>query len=184
MSLGSRLHFEELSIPGAQRVEAAETCDARGTFVKLFHAEAFRSNGIELEMRESFLSTSGLHVLRGMHVQLPPSPSGKLVWCVQGAITDVLLDLRASSPTFGRHVAISLAARRPMLVYVPRGVAHGFLSLEQLSMVQYWADAVFDPGCDGGIAWDSFGFDWGCAAPVLSDRDRALPALADFVTPF
>jgi dTDP-4-dehydrorhamnose 3,5-epimerase len=158
--------------------------DERGSFVKTFHAEAFLAHRLATGFVEQFYTVSGRGVLRGMHLQLPPHEHAKLVYCVAGTVLDVALDVRGGSPTYGRHLSIELSAEQPRALYLPPGIAHGFYTLSESATLVYNVTSVHAPGSDAGIRWDSFGFAWPGAAPTLSARDRALPALDEFDTPF
>ncbi len=159
--------------------------DARGDFVKTYHAGLFRELGIAFTPAEEFFSTSKRDVVRGMHFQLPPHDHAKLVYCVRGRVRDVLLDLRTASPNYGQAVAIELSRENHKQIYIPAGVAHGFLSLEDDSVMVYKTSTVHAPSHDAGIRWDSFGFCWGIDnPPIISGRDSTFPGLGDFHSPF
>lgn len=158
--------------------------DRRGTFIKTFHEELFRELGMEFQPREEFFSTSAKGVLRGMHFQLPPAAQAKLVYCVAGCVLDVAVDLRRSSPCYGRSYAREIGAGNRELLFLPVGFAHGFLALEDVSTMVYKTSTVHSPAHDAGVRWDSFGFGWPVENPVLSERDQKFPALAEFQSPF
>jgi dTDP-4-dehydrorhamnose 3,5-epimerase len=158
--------------------------DHRGNFVKTFHESTFRDLGLETKFIETFYSVSGARVLRGMHIQCPPSSGVKLVYCLSGRIMDVALDLRCDSPTFGRHDVFELSADRASAVYLAKGVGHGFYVLEAPALVVYHSSSEYNPKADSGIRWDSFGFRWPDTAPVLSARDSELPSFDEFRSPF
>jgi len=172
---------EPTALPGVWLLANFVSDDRRGTFVKTFHAEAFAQQGLAVDFRESYYSVSHRDVVRGMHFQRPPHDHDKLVYVTQGEIVDVVVDLRPDSPTFRQHVALPLAAHRHA-VYVPRGCAHGFLTLSETATVVYAVTSVYAPAADAGIRWDSIGYEWPVSAPILSDRDAAFPSLADFTT--
>lgn len=171
-------------LPGVRLLEPRLFGDRRGAFVKTIHEPAWREAGISFEMREEYYSVSHRGVLRGMHFQTPPEDHAKLVYCPVGRVLDVLLDLRRGSPTFGQCAAQELSAENRLILVIPTGIAHGFLSLEERSMMIYKTTTVHSPAHDAGIRWDSFGFDWGREIPVVSERDAAFPALAGFSSPF
>ena len=175
---------EPTELEGVIRLQPAIFTDDRGSFVKTFHLEQFRERGLEFEPREQFFSTSHRDVVRGMHFQVPPSDHAKLVFCLQGSVLDVVLDLRKSSRTFGKFLTCELSDSDRFCLLIPRGCAHGFLSLTESSLVMYQTSTVHDPARDAGVRWDSFGFTWPCALPILSARDRAFPTLAEFNSPF
>jgi len=176
----------QTSLAGLIRLEPRSFSDHRGTFVKTYHDRAFRELGLPFESREEFYSTSHKNVVRGMHFQAPPVAHAKLVYCVTGAVLDVVLDLRRQSPTYGRACAEELSETNRRSLFIPPGFAHGFLALTEGALMVYKTSTVHDPACDQGIHWQSFGFDWPLAgaAPILSQRDQELPALADFNSPF
>jgi len=119
-----------------------------------------------------------------MHFQLPPAAHAKLVFCLSGRVLDVVLDMRRNSATFGRSFGCCLETARAELLFIPAGFAHGFLALEDRSLMVYSTDAVHTPACDTGVAWNSFGFDWPVASPVLSERDRRFQSWREFSSPF
>jgi dTDP-4-dehydrorhamnose 3,5-epimerase len=158
--------------------------DARGSFVKPFNRDQYLELGLAARFDETFYSISNRNVLRGFHLQLPPHDSEKLVWVSDGAILDVVLDLRTASPTYGRTFSAELSAANFKAMYIPKGVAHAFYVLGESATVIYQVGKCFVPAADSGILWNSAGFDWPCAAPIVSDKDRMLAPLDDFVSPF
>jgi len=160
--------------------------DLRGEFVKTYHAERFQHVGIEFKLREEFFSVSKKDVLRGMHFQTPPFEHQKFVYCTEGNILDVLLDLRKNEPTYGKTFSVELSAVNRLMVWIPIGFAHGFLSLADNSCVVYKTDREHNPICDMGIRWDSFGFNWTTRmdSVELSQRDMLHPSFAAFDSPF
>lgn len=164
-------------IDGAFIIENKQFQDHRGLFVKTFHKETFRSHGLETDFQESFYSVSKNNVLRGMHFQLPPQDHAKLVYVVNGEILDVAVDIRNDSSAFGLFVAVDLSAGNGKSLYLPKGFAHGFLTLSENATVVYMTTTVHSPEHDAGIRWDSFGFDWGCQSPIVSDRDANFASL-------
>jgi dTDP-4-dehydrorhamnose 3,5-epimerase len=171
-------------IPGVMLVQPRVFTDNRGSFVKTFHTDTFRDIGLAFKPREEFFSTSAKGVLRGMHFQLPPVAHDKLVYCSAGAVLDVVVDLRTSSGTFSRFITRELSAANHDMLFIPAGCAHGFLSLQDGSVMVYQTSTVHSPAHDAGILWNSIGFDWPVAQPTLSDRDRRFPRLEQFVSPF
>ena len=170
-------------LTGCWLLESMRFEDARGRFVKSYHEEMYAQLGVKLDIREEFYSVSHKDVIRGMHFQLPPHALDKLVYCPQGAVCDVLLDLRAGSD-YGRVASAELSDKNCHLIFIPKGIAHGFRALDHESLMIYKTSTVHNPESDCGIRWDSFGFDWGVRQPCLSDRDQKHPPLASFITPF
>jgi dTDP-4-dehydrorhamnose 3,5-epimerase len=173
-----------LAIPEVQLIQQPRFNDHRGSFIKTFHHSSLQAFGIDFELRESFYSTSAQHVIRGMHFQVPPMDHAKIVFCTDGAILDVAVDLRKQSPTYGQYVTAELSADNHRALYIPKGFAHGFLSLTGSSTAFYLVSSEHSPEHDRGILFNSFGLDWQVANPILSARDLAFPSLADFDSPF
>ncbi len=119
-----------------------------------------------------------------MHFQLPPAAHAKLVYCIVGKVLDVVLDLRKDSATFGRSYAHELNGTNREMLFISAGFAHGFLALEDQATMVYQTSTVHSPAQDAGIAWNSFGFDWPVKNPILSERDKNVPALGAFLSPF
>jgi len=157
--------------------------DLRGSFVKTYIRDFFEKEGLDFQMAEDFYSLSQKDVIRGMHFQLPPHDHDKLIYCPVGRVEDVLLDLRAGSD-YGKFASVTLSGDEPSVLFVPKGVAHGFKSLTDNSMLMYKTSTVHAPAYDRGIRWDSFGYDWGEGAFLLSDRDLQHPSFSEFITPF
>lgn len=178
------MDIESTDIPGCHVVQARLLRDARGSFVKTFHAPCFEELGLRTDWREEYFSISAAGVVRGMHFQMPPADHAKLVFCLTGEVLDVVVDLRRGSPAYGRATGVTLSAENGRGLYVPTGCAHGFLSRVDGSGMYYKVTSVHSPDDDAGIAWDSIGFDWPVSTPELSDRDRRHPALAAFDSPF
>lgn len=172
-------------IPGCIELELPRFDDDRGVLVKDFQLSAFEELCLPTTFVEQFHSRSRLGVVRGMHFQRPPHQFHKLVTCVAGAAWDVVLDLRAGSPTYGRHAVVGLSDVEANAVMVPSGCAHGFLSLAEGTILSYWVTAEHEPAHDDGIHWDSAGIAWPLEVePIVSARDEALTRLSDFETPF
>lgn len=135
---------------------------------------------------QSFSAAAG--TIRGLHFQRPPHAQAKLVRCVRGAIMDYAVDIRRGSPTYGQYVAAKLTADGGEQLFVPIGFAHAFVTLDAEVEVAYKVSDVYAPDCDGGIIWNdpTVGIDWPLpkSGAVLSDKDRVLPTLAEFDSPF
>lgn len=158
--------------------------DERGAFVKTFHREHFSALGLPTDWREEYYSRSRRGVIRGMHFQTPPYDHEKLVYCIQGRVLDVVVDLRKDAPSYGKYFAIELDAECGHGLIIPKGMAHGFLALTENVLMSYKVTSVYAPENDAGIRWDSFGIDWGVDQPIVSARDRTHPKLEDFESPF
>lgn len=154
--------------------------DNRGAFSKVLSSE---NHEFRFVIRELFWSRSQQGVIRGMHIQTFPHPTSKLVWVSQGQIRDVVLDLRTDSETFGASLVTPLSDETGG-IFVPQGCAHGFEVLSDVAVVNYAQDSDYVSGCDTGVAWNSFGFNWETKNPILSDRDQTLPRMSEFYSPF
>lgn len=170
-------------LPGAWMLALPSSADERGRFVKTYVDAALAELGLAFMPREQFMTWSRRDVIRGMHFQRPPHQHHKLVCCLAGQVQDVLLDLRAG-PGYGRVAAVELSGDTPVQLYLPAGIAHGFRARSDNALMAYQTTAAHVASHDAGLLWSSIDHDWDCAAPVLSSRDQAHPALADFETPF
>lgn len=169
------------SLAGVRIVPLKRFEDLRGNFVKLGE-EAFPLP--TRNARDEFCSLSRRDVLRGMHFQTPPFDHAKRVVCMTGKILDVLVDLRTDSATCGAHMVIQLSADKPEALFIPTGVAHGFLSLQDDTLMHYLTTSAHHGPADAGILWDSFGFRWPVENPILSSRDAGFVRFEDFASPF
>lgn len=166
----------------ACRVELERRSDDRGFFARAFCVAEFAAHGLPTRWLQANVSyNAGAGTLRGLHFQRAPSAEAKLVRCVAGSIFDVIVDLRAGSPHFGRWTSLVLSAAERDAVYVPAGFGHGFQALEPDTELLYLHDAMFDPACQGGVnALDpALGIAWPLAVAGMSERDASLPALSD-----
>jgi dTDP-4-dehydrorhamnose 3,5-epimerase len=152
--------------------------------VKTYHASTFANLGFRFQPAEEFYSVSRKNVLRGMHFHMPPYDHEKLVYCISGRVLDVLLDLRLDSATFGRYTSAELSAENRLQYLIPKGIAHGFYTLSENSIMIYKTSTLHVPSHDSGILWNSFGFNWGFETPIVSERDAKLPAMDKFISPF
>lgn len=184
------MQFVQELLPGTWLVQLKRFEDARGSFVKTYSRSVFDAalqaetpHLAAFDFREEFYSLSAKDVVRGMHFQVPPHDHVKLVYCAMGAVEDVLLDLR-KGPGYGRSVSVQLSGDAPQLLVIPKGIAHGFVSLTDQSLMVYKTSTEHAPSHDAGIRFDSFGHSWPTSTPILSARDQAHPTLADFVSPF
>lgn len=175
---------EELPLKDAKLITMPAFADVRGTFVKTFHETILKEAGINFSLKESYFSLSKKDVIRGMHFQLPPHHHSKIVFCPQGAILDVIVDLRKSSPTYGQHYAHELSAENHLAYFIPEGFAHGFKSLTDDAITYYLVSSEYSQPHDTGVRFDSIGLDWGVVSPVVSDRDMGFRGLGEFESPF
>lgn len=177
-------NFQALPLEGAFLITLPEFEDNRGLFIKAYQEGIFKSQGIAFELKESYCSVSRKDVIRGMHFQLPPYDHSKIVFCPQGSILDVIVDLRKDAPTYGQYHAEVLSAENHRAFFIPKGFAHGFKSLEDHSITYYLVSSEHNSTADAGILYNSFGMDWQTAQPILSERDLTFKSLEAFLSPF
>lgn len=154
--------------------------DARGAFLESWREDEYRRAGIEPAFVQDNVSFSGPRVLRGLHYQYP-RPQGKLVSVLEGRIFDVAVDIRRGSPTFGRWIGRELDGEIAAQLWIPPGLAHGFVVLSQRAVVHYKCTDYYAPAFDANVAWDDpeVGIEWPVIEPVLSPKDAGAPRLAD-----
>jgi len=167
-------------VPDLLIIEPRIFGDQRGFFLETFQAARYASHGIHGPFVQDNFSRSARGVVRGLHLQ-NPKPQGKLVMVLRGRILDVAVDVRAGSPTFGRHVAVELSDENHRQIWVPRGFAHGFAVLSESADFLYKCDDLYRPSDEITVRWNdpAIGINWGIESPVLSQRDAGAPVLAD-----
>lgn len=161
--------------------------DDRGYFLESYRQDTFKEKtGFYQPFVQDNESKSARGVLRGLHLQKPPMAQGKLVRVVQGAVLDVAVDIRLSSPTYGQHQIVLLNAENQRQFFVPPGFAHGFLTLEDNTVFQYKCTNYYSPENELGIRWNDLdlNINWEFNNPLISKRDAALDTFANFVSPF
>lgn len=174
----------ETKISGLKIFEPKIFDDIRGKFIKTYTDNYFNEHDLNIDIKEAYYTISHKDVIRGMHFQVPPEEHIKLVYVPCGSIIDVVLDIRKNSPTYREYFSIELSSSNGKILIIPKGLAHGFKSLEDNTNVTYMQTTCYSPNSDGGIRYDSFGFDWQCNSPKLSDRDKYFLTLDEFKTPF
>lgn len=170
--------FSETRVRGVWLVAPEPREDFRGFFARTWCAREFAAAGIDDQWVQCSISfTKKRGTLRGLHYQRPPHEEAKLVRCTMGRIHDVIVDLRRQSPTFKQHVAVELSAANRSMIYVPKGCAHGFVTLEDDTEVFYQMSDDHAPDYATGVRWDdpAFGIVWPDRNPIMSDRDRTYP---------
>jgi dTDP-4-dehydrorhamnose 3,5-epimerase len=178
------MQITDTALPGVKLIQPVRHGDARGYFSEVYREDALLASGIDIHFVQDNQSMSAaIGVLRGLHFQTPPMAQAKLVRVIAGAILDVAVDIRWGSPTYGKHVAVVLSAAEGNQILVPAGFAHGFCTLEPNSTVTYKVDRYYSAENDRGMLWNdpALGIDWrlGDREPVLSDKDRKHPTLAE-----
>jgi dTDP-4-dehydrorhamnose 3,5-epimerase len=169
------LIFTRAPLAGAYVIELEKRGDERGFFARAFCEREFAAHGLAqrfVQVNNSLSATAG--TLRGMHYQLAPKAETKLVRCIRGALLDVILDLRPGSPTFGESFAAELSAENRRMMYVPKGFAHGFLTLEDATEAFYFVDELYAPETERCVRWNDprFALPWPHEPAVISEKDR------------
>ena len=176
------MNIIETALPGVLIIEPRVFGDSRGFFMETWNAGAFAAAELDLTFVQDNHSRSQKGVLRGLHFQ-NPGPQGKLVRVTNGAVFDVAVDLRASSPTFGQWVGVELSAENKRMFWVPEGFAHGFLTLADDTDFLYKCTAPYAPANEFTLAWNdpAVGIEWPVAGldPIISEKDARGLALAD-----
>jgi dTDP-4-dehydrorhamnose 3,5-epimerase len=179
-----QLDVRGLAIPDVKLIRTPRYADARGYFCETFQRADFAAHGLASDFTQDNQSSSARPgTVRGLHFQRPPFAQAKLIRVLRGSIFDVAVDLRRSSPSFQRHIAVELTAEGNEQLLIPAGFAHGFCTLEPDTAVFYKVDQVYSAAHDGGINWadPELGIAWPVASAeaTLSEKDRTLPTLAD-----
>lgn len=175
-----RLKIVETTLPGVVILEPRVFVDDRGFFLETYNAEVFR----KLELPDTFLqdnhSRSSRGVVRGLHYQLR-NPQGKLLRCTAGAIFDVAVDIRRSSPHFGQWVGVELTGENMRMLFIPPGFAHGFATISETAEVMYKCTTVWDAGSDRSLLWNDpeIGIRWPVDDALVSPKDAVAPRLRD-----
>lgn len=174
------MKFKQTELKGAWVIELDFNVDARGYFSRFYCQREFSAHGIEPRVVQGNVSQSRHKgTLRGMHYQKPPAQETKLMCCTHGSVYDVIIDLRVDSPTYLDHIGVYMDARDKRMLFVPRGFAHGFLTLEEDTEMLYLVSEYFSPRHAAGIRYDDplIDINWPSEVSVLSDQDASWPYL-------
>lgn len=173
-------------LPGLFVIRPRVFADARGHFFESYRTDLFDSIGLTHQFVQDNQSLSNKGIVRGLHFQSPPHAQDKLVRVIKGAVLDVALDIRKSSPTYGQYFSIELTEDNFLMLFIPKGFAHGFETLEDKTIFTYKCTDYYHPETEGGVAWNSpeLNIPWSCKDPVLSDKDQKNPSFSAFVSPF
>ena len=188
LNQSSLMPFMRTEFPGLLIFEPQVFGDSRGYFFESYHEQRFAEAGVPLPFVQDNQARSGKGVLRGLHFQTGEFAQAKLVRVVEGSVYDFVVDLRQGSPTYGRGFGLELSAENKKQLYVPRGFAHGYLVLSEFAEFFYKCDNYYAPQHEGGLRYDDPAFEaaWPLEAgqtPLVSDKDRRLPLLADMPNP-
>ena len=160
--------------------------DDRGYFFESWSKAAFEKNGLNLDFVQDNQSLSSKGVLRGLHFQNPPFAQGKLVRVIKGSVMDVAVDIRKDSSTYGKHFSIELSEENKLMLWIPPGFAHGFVTLEEDTIFTYKCTGVYNKESEGALLWNDKDLDikWGVDNPLVSDKDKVAGNFNDFESQF
>ena len=160
--------------------------DDRGYFFESWSEESFAKNGLDLDFVQDNQSLSSKGVLRGLHFQNPPFAQGKLVRVIKGAVLDVVVDIRKESSTYGQHFSIELNEENKTIFWIPPGFAHGFITLEDDTIVTYKCTVVYNSASEEALLWSDkdLNIDWGAIKPLVSDKDLVAGSFKNFKSQF
>lgn len=180
------MHIESTPIPDLFVLTPPRFGDSRGFFSESWNAKKVAELGLQYDFVQDNHSLSAkVGTVRGLHFQAPPHAQAKLVRCGKGRLFDVAVDIRKGSPTYGQWFGVELSFENGKQLMIPAGFLHGFITREPDTEIIYKCTDYYAPECDGSVLWSSCGIDWGFEGEVLlSDKDRAAVALADFLSPF
>lgn len=180
------MQIKTTPIAGLLIIEPQVFKDDRGYFYESYNKEKMLAAGIDLAFVQDNQSLSQKGIVRGLHFQAPPFAQGKLVRVIQGAVMDVAVDIRKDSPTYGEHFSIELTAENKTMFYIPPGFAHGFETLSDNTLFLYKCTDVYNKASEGGLLWndETLGIKWQTTAPIISDKDKVLPTINQFTSPF
>lgn len=178
------MEIRERKIKGIFEITLKPHSDSRGFFMRTFDDTILKDKGLERNwVQENHSRSEEIGIIRGLHFQLPPYSETKMVRCINGAVLDVFVDLRKDSPTFGQWDSIELSAENKKMIFIPRGFAHGFCTLTDISEVVYKVDNYYSKKNERGLLWNdkTVGINWPVDSPILSEKDKQNMTLAQFV---
>lgn len=178
----------ETKLKGVFIIEPKLWRDDRGYFYESYNKKYFEEAGISADFVQDNQSLSQKGTLRGLHAQKEPFAQGKLVRVIKGKVTDVAVDIRKNSPTYGQHISVELSEENHKMLWIPPGFLHGFATLEDDTIFTYKVSGLYDKNSEIGTLWNDtdLGINWGLDASeiILSEKDKVLPHFKDFVSPF
>jgi len=174
----------QTSIEGCYIINIKSSDDIRGSFTKFFDESQIKNFLGGTALKEIYYTTSNKNVIRGLHFQSPPKDHEKLVHCAKGEVLDVIVDIRKKSSTYGKVLTFHLTENSKQTLCLPKGVAHGFLSLKTNSTLIYAVTSGHDQSHDTGILWSSIDFEWPISNPIVSLRDQKFTSFLEFDSPF
>ena len=181
------MEIKERKLKGTFEITLKPLGDHRGFFMRTFDHDIFKKSKLDRQwVQENHSKSSTKGIIRGLHFQLPPHAETKMIRCIKGAVLDVFVDLRKGSSTFGQWDSIELSEENKKMIFIPRGFAHGFCTLTDISEVVYKVDNYYTPSHEQGLLWSDtdVNIDWPTTSPVLSDKDQKNLTLKDFINKF
>ena len=180
------MEIEKFDIEGLVLLKPKIFEDERGYFYESFNKEVFEKLGIGVNFLQDNESKSSKGVLRGMHFQKPPYAQAKLVRVIKGSVLDVVVDIRKSSETYGKHVKVLLTENNKHLFFIPSGFAHGFLTLEDNTIFSYKCSALYNRESEDSLFWNDseLNINWDIENPLLSEKDKQIKQFNEFISPF
>lgn len=181
------MQIQKTSLPGVLVLVPRRFGDERGFFCESWSRKTLHDAGLDLPefVQDNHSLSAAAGTLRGLHFQAPPHAQGKLVRCGRGRLFDVAVDIRKGSPTYGQWTGCELSFENGRQLWIPPGFLHGFVTREPDTEILYKCTDYYAPDCDGAVAWDSIGIDWGISGqPILSAKDAGAPVLNEFDSPF
>jgi len=179
------MNFIKGKLRGTYTIELKPIMDSRGFFMRGYDRKIFSEYGLDIDwVQENHSRSEQKGTIRGLHFQLPPFAETKLIRCIRGAVLDVFVDLRLNSPTFSKWDSVVLSEENKKYAFIPRGFAHGFCTLTDISEVLYKVDSIYKPENEVGIIWNDadIGIEWNAVNPVLSEKDKKNISLKEFIS--
>lgn len=176
------MDFVETTLPGLYLIKPKIYEDSRGYFFESFNKKLFTNINLSVNFVQDNQSLSKKNVLRGLHFQVVPFEQGKLVRVVSGSVNDVVVDMRKDSPTFGQSYSVILSDKNKLMMWIPPGFAHGFLSLEDNTIFTYKCTAYYNKESERGIKWNDprLNINWNALNPIVSEKDAELPSWDEY----
>lgn len=180
------MKLTETDLKGLYVIESRVFEDSRGYFFEGFNKALLQSQGLHIDVVQTNISESQKDVVRGLHFQNPPFEQGKLIRVLKGAVLDVVVDIRTTSATYGKHFKLELSEENKKALWVPVGFAHGFKTLEDQTLFYYDCSQVYNKNSEGSIRWNDpeLGIDWGIEDPIVSDKDKVASFFKDLKSQF
>jgi dTDP-4-dehydrorhamnose 3,5-epimerase len=181
------MEIKQRKLKGTFEITLKPILDDRGFFMRTFDDNIFKEKGLDRKwVQENHSRSEERGIIRGLHFQLPPFTETKLVRCIKGAVLDVFVDLRKDSETFGEWDSIEISEENKKMIFIPRGLAHGFCTLTEISEVLYKVDNFYSPSLESGLLWNDtdVAINWPFKKPILSNKDSKNQSLKEFINKY